>query len=126
MKINELQAKQGNVDIEVEVVSIEEPREFQKFGTTGKVANAMVKDDTGEIKVTLWNDQIDQVKVGDKIKITKGYVSEWKGEKQLSTGKFGQLEVLGSESVEGSESKKGAEKEVKDLPDEDISEEDVV
>ena len=76
MKIKELKAKQGKVDIEVEIVSVDEPREFQKFGNSGKVANATAKDDSGEIKVSLWNDQVDQVKAGDKIKITNGYVNE--------------------------------------------------
>ncbi len=120
MKVNELQAKQGNVDIEVEIVSVDEPREFQKFGMTGRVANATAKDDTGEIKVTLWNEQIDQVKAGDKVKITKGYVNEWQGEKQLTTGKFGQLEVLGSESTEGTEANEEASDAVEDATEEKV------
>lgn len=124
MKINELQAKQGSVEIEAEIIDIEEPREFQKFGTTGRVANAKIKDDSGEMKLTLWNDQVDQVKKGDKIKITNGYVNEWKGELQLTTGKFGKLEVLGSESTEGTETRKEAEKEIEDQLEE-VSEEEV-
>lgn len=120
MKVNELQPKQGSVDIELEITAVDEPREFQKFGMTGRVANATGKDDTGEIKVTLWNEQIDQVKAGDKIKITKGYVNEWQGEKQLTTGKFGQLEVLGSESVEGSESEEAAEEKLDEATEETV------
>ena len=96
MKINELQAKQGKVEIEIEIVEKGEVREFTKFGAIGKVCNCKAKDETGEIKVTLWNDQIDQVNVGDKVKITNGYVNEYQGELQLTTGKFGKLEVLGS------------------------------
>jgi replication factor A1 len=94
MKISELQPKQGKIDIEVEVVKIDEPREFEKFGQKGKVTNATVKDDSGEIKMTLWNDEIDQVKEGGKIKITNGYVNEYQGEKQLTAGRFGKLETV--------------------------------
>ncbi len=101
MAIVDLQAKQGNVDIVAQVVSKEEPRQFNKFGKEGKVCNATIKDETGEIKLTLWNDQIDQVKVGDKVHVVNGYVNEWQGEKQLSTGKFGRLEIV--ESSETSE-----------------------
>ena len=54
----------------------------------------MISDASGTIKLTLWNEQIDQLNVGDKIKITNGYVNEWQGEKQLTTGKFGKMEVL--------------------------------
>ena len=94
MKISELKPRQGKIEIEVEIVSIDPPREFNKFGNIGKVANAIVKDDSGEMKLTLWNDEIDKVKPGIKVKITNGYVSEFQGEKQLTAGRFGKLEVL--------------------------------
>ena len=85
----------GNVDVTVDVVDVEEPREFQKFGKPGKVANATAKDETGNVKLTLWNEDIDKVKAGDKIHLTNGYVNEWQGEMQLTTGRLGKLEVVG-------------------------------
>ena len=94
MKISELEPKQGKVDIEAEVVSVEEPKTFNKFGKEGRVANATIKDDSGEIKLTLWNDDIDKVKAGSKIKITNGYVNEFQGEKQLTAGRLGKLEII--------------------------------
>lgn len=94
MEIKDLQAGQGKVDMIVEVTEVQEPREFNKFGKTGKVANAKAKDATGEITLTLWNEQVDLVKAGTKVHIINGYVSEYKGEKQLGTGKFGRLEVV--------------------------------
>ena len=94
MNISGLKPRQGKIDIELTIVSVDPPKEFNKFGNIGKVANAIVKDDSGEIKLTLWNDDIEKVKAGDKIKITNGYVSEFQGEKQLTAGRFGKLEVL--------------------------------
>ena len=94
LKIVDLKPRQGKVEIEAEVISIDEPREFEKFGRKGKVANAKIKDDSGEISLTLWNEDVDKVKVGDKIKITNGYVNEFQGEKQLTAGRFGKLEVI--------------------------------
>ena len=91
--IKDLQPKQGKVDIEAEVIEVSPVREFNKFGKIGRVANAKIKDESGSITLTLWNEEIDKVKVGSKIKITNGYVSEWQGEKQLSAGKFGQIEI---------------------------------
>ncbi len=92
--IKDLQAKQGNVELSAEVVSVTPAREISKPGFSGRVASAIIKDESGEIKLSLWNDQIEKVLPGAKIKITKGYVNEWQGELQLSTGKFGTLEVL--------------------------------
>ncbi len=94
MKVAELKARQGNIEIELEIVDIGIVREFSRFGKTGRVVSAIAKDDSGKINLTLWNDEIDKVKAGDKIKITNGYVSEFQGEKQLSAGRFGKLEVI--------------------------------
>lgn len=94
MKISELQPKQSGVEIEATVVEKEKPREFTKFGKTGAVCNAVIEDETGKVKLTLWNEQIEQVNVGNKIKIEKGYVNEWHGEMQLTTGRFGKLTII--------------------------------
>ena len=94
MKLNELQAGQGKVDIVVTIVEVKEPRTFNKAGGEGRVANATVEDESGRMTLSLWNEQVAQVKAGDKITITNGYVSEFRGEKQLSTGKFGKLELV--------------------------------
>lgn len=93
-KIGSLQPKQGKVDVEADVVEMGQPREFSKFGKTGRVANATIKDDSGKIKLTLWNEEIDRVKVGVRVRISNGYVNEWQGEKQLTAGRFGSLEVV--------------------------------
>jgi len=98
MEIKDLQARQGKVDITLDIVDVGDVREFEKFGKTGRVANAIGKDASGDIKITLWNDDIGKVKAGDKVKIENGYVSEWQGELQLGTGKFGKLEVIGESS----------------------------
>ena len=94
MKLSELKPKQGQVEIVGEITEIGETREFSKFGKAGRVATAMIQDSSGKMKLTLWNEQIDQVKVGDSVKISDGYVGEWQGEKQLSTGRNGTLEVV--------------------------------
>jgi len=94
MEIKDIQAGQGKIDVVVEIVSVDEPRQFEKFGRSGKVANAMAKDASGEIKMSLWNEQVDMVKPGMKIHVVNGWCSEFRGEKQLSTGKFGKLEVV--------------------------------
>jgi len=96
MEIKDLQPKQGNVNIVLEVVDKGDVREFQKFGRAGKVCTATAKDTSGEIKLSLWNEQVEMVNIGDKVKIVNGYVNEYQGEKQLTTGRMGKLEVVES------------------------------
>ena len=94
MQIKDLQPRQGKVELTATVAEKGEPRTVNSANFSGTVANAKLKDETGTIKISLWNEQITQVNDGDTIKITNGYVSEYQGEMQLSTGKFGKLEVV--------------------------------
>ncbi len=95
MKVSDLKNGTKVDDIELKVVNKEEPREFtSRYGSTGKVCNATGEDETGQIKITLWNDEIEKIDVNQKIKISNGYVKEWNGELQLSAGRYGKLEVL--------------------------------
>ncbi len=94
IKVKDLVPKQGNVDIELEIVELGIVREFSKFGKTGRVLTAVAQDGTGKVNLTLWNEQIELVNTGDKIVMKNCYVNEWQGEKQLSTGKMGTIEVM--------------------------------
>ncbi len=95
MNIKDITANQGNIDIVCDVVRKDSIREFEKFGKVGKVCNAMLADVTGEIMFSLWNDDIEKINVGDKVQISGGWCSEFKGVKQLSAGKYGKFEVVG-------------------------------
>ena len=97
MKISEIETNQKNVEVEAVVEEVGQVREFNKFGKAGRVASARLKDETGTIQLTLWDDQVDLLKAGDRVKVVNAYVKEWQGEKQLNTGKFGSIEVLKSE-----------------------------
>ena len=93
-EISKIQTGQGKIDCAGEILSKDPPREFEKFGKKGKVCNAVLKDKSGKITLTLWNEEVNNVNVGDKVKISNGYCGEYQGEKQLSAGKFGKLEVV--------------------------------
>ncbi len=94
MEIKDLQARMGNVDVIVTIIDKGPVREFEKFGKKGRVCTALAQDETSTINLTLWNDDIDKVEAGYKIQIKNGYVGEYQGELQLSTGKFGEIIVL--------------------------------
>ncbi len=93
MQVKDLKPNTQIDILELEVISVEEPREFNSFRGSGRLANAIVKDETGEVKLTLWNDEIDIVTQGAKIKIENGWTKEYRGELQISAGKFGKLSV---------------------------------
>ncbi|MDE1860251.1 MAG: DNA-binding protein [Candidatus Micrarchaeota archaeon] len=101
MKISDLKAGASNVDVEATVVEKQDAREvITKYGKRLNVANATLKDDSGTIAISLWGKDIEAINVGDKVKISNGYVGEFRGTPQLSTGKYGKIEVVGKGEVE--------------------------
>lgn len=95
VNIKDLRNGMKRVTVEAEVKEKGDPREVRSRykDETYQVADAVVADETGSIKLTLWNEQIEQVNVGNKIKIENGYVTSFKGEIQLNIGKFGTFTV---------------------------------
>jgi replication factor A1 len=94
MKIIELKPGMRRVDIAAKVLNISEAREVTtRAGEQSRVASADVSDDSGTVKLTLWNEQIDQVKANDNVKIENGYVTSFRGETQLNVGRYGKLTV---------------------------------
>ncbi len=83
------------VSVEGKVVEKGDTREVRSRykDETYRIADAVIADESGSIKLTLWNEQIEQVNVGDNVKIDNGYVTSFKGEVQLNVGKFGQMTV---------------------------------
>jgi replication factor A1 len=94
MKISELKPGMKRVDVTANVLSLSETREVTtRAGEQSRVATADVSDDSGTVKLTLWNEQIDQVKVNSSVKIENGYVTSFRGETQLNVGRYGKLTV---------------------------------
>lgn len=124
MKVSEIKPNQGSISIEADVIEVEPAREINKYGKALRVANAILQDDSGSIKLTLWNAEIDNVHKGDRVKITNGFAKSFKDELQLTAGKFGKIEVAGKASP-SAQPKKEPEAEGKvEVEDEMYGEED--
>ena len=95
MKINDIKEGDNEINIEAEVTEKSYAREVRsRYGRVLMVADATLKDETGIITLTLWNEQISQVMVGNKVKIENGYTKSFRNVLQLSTGKNGTITVL--------------------------------
>jgi len=54
-----------------------------------------IADETGSMRLSLWNDQIDKVHVGDEVELKNSYILRYRGEPQLRLGRRGTLSVIG-------------------------------
>ena len=83
------------VNLEAKVIETPEASIVQtRYGNSAKLTNAMVADETGKIKLCLWNEQADQIAVGDTVQIKDASVATFKGERQLRLGKNGTITVM--------------------------------
>ena len=69
---------------------------FTRFGGYAHVSNALIADETGTIKLCLWNEKINAVSVDSVVQIENARVTRFRGEDQLRLGKNGRLNVIES------------------------------
>lgn len=98
LRISELRRGMRGVNVKGKIMKISETREVTtRYGTTARVATAILQDGSGTVKLTLWNEDIGRVSPGDVVEIRNGYTNSFRGELQLNVGRFGRLRVLGRE-----------------------------
>lgn len=87
-----------SVDIVARVGRIFEPREFSRGGKPGIVQTLMLADETGHIRLPLWNDETKlvsggKIKEDDAVRIEGGFTKENRGAPELRLGK-GRITVV--------------------------------
>lgn len=80
IKTKNIVPEMRNLKVKGRIVSILEPNTFTRDdGDEGKVQNIVLGDDTGTIRITLWDEQTEiaeKVEEGDAIEITRAYTVE--------------------------------------------------
>jgi hypothetical protein len=90
-KIGELKPEMRGLSVEGIVTMMSSPRRV-KGGL--RIADAMLTDGTGTVKLVLWEDQIERVREGSTVRVLNGYTSSFRGTLQLNPGKYGRLETV--------------------------------
>ncbi len=89
--VNDLTENSKNVNATLKVIEIGETKEINsKFGTK-HVCEVKVADKTGSILMSLWDDQIGKIAVGDVIDVQNGYISIVRNSMRLNIGKYGKI-----------------------------------
>jgi replication factor A1 len=90
--IKDLRTGMHHVNLKAKILEVEKPKNVvTRHGNHAIVAKALIADETGTIKLCLWNDQITSVSTGDTVQIENAQVSSFRGEKHMSLGKKGNL-----------------------------------
>jgi len=94
MKISEIRLGMSGITVEGKVIDKTEARRVQTRYGLRSVCDATLEDETGSIKMSLWEEAIDMVNIGDKIRISDVYVTEFRNQLQLNMPRSGKLEVI--------------------------------
>lgn len=95
LTITELEDGQKNIDVKGKIKMIFPTKEFERGEKKGKLCSFILEDESGEIRVTLWNDQVDKYELtaGSEVIINNGIVTSYNEKKQLSLGFSGDLQI---------------------------------
>ena len=106
MKINEVLSGMREVEINAKVLTVFGVVSFKKESREGKVASFLVGDDSGKIRIVLWDNshisfiENGQIREGSIIKIKNAYVKDnQNGFKELHLGEKSEL-ILNPDNVE--------------------------
>lgn len=79
-KIKDIKDGMGDLNLTGKVLEVSEIRTFQrKDGSGGKVGNLLIGDETGTLRVTLWDEKTDflnQLEYGDTVELINAYARE--------------------------------------------------
>lgn len=98
MGIHDLVAGLNNATLSGKIVSIDSSRDFvRQDGSTGRVVNVVLEDETGRVRCAIWDDRADQVTkygeiTGKSITIKHGYTrTGLAGEVELNAGERSEI-----------------------------------
>ncbi|MFP4654940.1 MAG: OB-fold nucleic acid binding domain-containing protein [Methanohalobium sp.] len=97
LKIKNIEDGTGDINLLGKILNIWDVKTFKrKDGSQGRVSNLQIGDDTGKIKVTLWDDKADLVKgidYDDTVEIINGFArtNNYNQEVEIQIGNHGLL-----------------------------------
>ena len=79
------------IDLRVKIVELNETREFTtSYGFTHLIVEGEIEDDTGKMKLTVWNEQIEEIKkagIDNMIDLEDCFITSFKGTLSVNVGR---------------------------------------
>jgi replication factor A1 len=100
-RIEDLSLGLSDVNLQGRVLATDSVRTFDRDdGSEGRVANLTLGDETGRIRVTLWDERADratELAPETSVEVVDGYVRERDGDLELHVGSRGAVEAIDAE-----------------------------
>tara|TARA_B100000927_G_scaffold236609_1_gene197281 strand:+ start:282 stop:638 length:357 start_codon:yes stop_codon:yes gene_type:complete len=94
IKVKDLKPNRPIASLDLVILRVYPRRLIYSETYTGPVAAACGRDETGLVGIILWNEQIDNVRIGDIIRLESGWCQIRDNELIVSTGMNGKLRII--------------------------------
>jgi replication factor A1 len=100
-RVEDLSLGLSDVNLQGRVLATDSVRTFDRDdGSEGRVANLVLGDPTGRVRITLWDERADlatEFSVGESVEVVDGYVRERDDDLELHVGDRGSVERIDEE-----------------------------
>jgi replication factor A1 len=96
VQVGQLTEGMKGIEVKGNVETIFPVKEFEKSGKKGKLKSFILSDGTGEVRVTLWNDQVDKYNLtrGSEVILKNVLASKYNDKMQVTLGFNGEIDVI--------------------------------
>ncbi len=108
LKINSIVPNMQKVNFIGKIVNISPVKEFDTSDGKGKVLNIILGDETGTIRISLWNEKTEvseRINEGDILEVIGGYTKrDYRGSTEVRLSNYGNLRIVEDVEIEVKES----------------------
>ncbi|EGQ42876.1 MAG: OB-fold nucleic acid binding domain family protein [Candidatus Nanosalina sp. J07AB43] len=90
--VEELDPEADDVEITGEIAELPTPRAVSTRYGQKRIVTVVFEDETGDVDLTLWEEEIDEIEEGAQVQIEGAYVREWADGVQLNISRDGDIE----------------------------------
>jgi replication factor A1 len=90
--VEELDPEADDVEITGEIAELPTPRAVSTRYGQKRIVTVVFEDETGEVDLTLWEEEIDEIEEDAEVQIEGAYVREWADGVQLNISRDGDIE----------------------------------
>jgi replication factor A1 len=98
-KILDLKEGEDNVSIKARVIKVSEPKIIQTRKGPKTISEAVIGDETGRVKLTLWGKHAGTLKEGETVEISGAWTTQYRGDVQVNVGYKGEIKNIPEEEV---------------------------
>ncbi len=102
-KVINLKPGMENVNLRVRVLRAGETKVIQTRKGVRTISEAIVGDESGRVKLTLWGRHAGTIEEGTAIEVKGAFTTQYRGEVQLNLGSKGSIEQISEELVPSEE-----------------------